>query len=365
MANSILLQRNSRVYLLLRGSDRLHIITVNSKLDDAKEEKLLAGTCSEAVMDEMGLTRETVMKCDLRGVAVGGCYAGSVIVLYTRGKKLKYVLTDDYTAGELDTIFSGIERFMPPAEAHARSPKTDWRKEKQQASVWRIMKPLGAGLNLAGIVCFGGTCMMGSLSTFWSTFSLLVIAASLVLYCLFPQYFSIMGKKEYKRAGYTAEVKQLTFAIMAPAMVLMVRGVSAFYFFSWKPILIGGAVAGLAVSLVLLLFSRELRESKSIFFVAVILAMLMSGGVLGQVNHMANRDTAPAKVYTVIDTDRTSSSKGGNSYYCIVALESDQEIRLPIGAGTYRRLQPGDEVTVYVGRGGLGIEYAYFVGIPE
>ena len=63
----------------------------------AQEEKVvtLSGNAyitsgSNAAIDEMGLTRETIMKTDLRGVAIGGCCAGDIIVLYTKDKKLKY-----------------------------------------------------------------------------------------------------------------------------------------------------------------------------------------------------------------------------------------------------------------------------------
>ena len=114
MDNYLLLQKNSRIFLLVDYVDRFHIITVDSKLDDVKEEKVLTGACSEAVMDEMGLTRRTIMKTDLRGIAIGGCCAGDIIVLYTKGEKLKYALSDDYSDSDIQTIFTGLTRFQPP-----------------------------------------------------------------------------------------------------------------------------------------------------------------------------------------------------------------------------------------------------------
>ena len=95
MVAYLLLQKNNRVFLLVRYPDRYHIIAVNHKLDEEKEEKMLSGYCSDAAMDEMGLTRETVMMANLRGVGIGGCRAGDAVVLYMKDRKLKYVLSDD------------------------------------------------------------------------------------------------------------------------------------------------------------------------------------------------------------------------------------------------------------------------------
>ena len=136
MDNYLLLQKNSRVSLLVRYTDRYHIIAVNNKLDEDKEEKVLAGNCSDAVIDEMGLTRVTIMTKDLRGVAIGGCCAGDVIILYTKDKKLKYVLSDDYSDEEIKAIFAGIARFQPPQNAGSKSRKADWRVFCWYIFVW-------------------------------------------------------------------------------------------------------------------------------------------------------------------------------------------------------------------------------------
>lgn len=363
MDNYLLLQKNSRVSLLVRYADRYHIIAVNNKLDDDKEEKVLAGNCSDAVIDEMGLTRVTIMTIDLRGVAIGGCCAGDIIVLYTKDKKLKYVLSDDYSDEEIKAMFTGIERFRPPQNGGSKSRKADWRTEMQTESMRKVMGPIGVVLNLCGCVCLVGTSLFGRHSVLWSTFCLLVTAISIGLYLLYPQYFSIMVSKEYKRVGYTAKVKYLEFAIMAPALALTLRSLRDYSFPNWIPLLIAGVVVGFAATIIMYIFSKEVRENTSLIVVVLLLSVIVSSGIVGQLNHLANFGADEPQTCTVIDTEREDGGRHADRYYCTVALASGSEVEVPISGSVYNKLQSGDLVTVYIGQGAFGIEYAYFVEI--
>lgn len=361
MDNYLLLQKNSRISLLVKYTDRYHIIAVNNKLDDDKEEKVLAGNCSDAVIDEMGLTRVTIMAKDLRGVAIGGCCAGDVIVLYTKDKKLKYVLSDDYSDEEINVVFTGIERFQPPKNGGSKSRKAEWRTEMQTESVWKVMKPIGVILNFCGIVCLFGICLFGRLNALWSIFCLVTMAVSIGLYCFFPQYFSIMGKKEYKRVGYTAKVNHLNVAIVAPALALTFRSMSDFGFLNWIPVLIASVVSGFVVTIIMYIFSKEVRENTSLKIVVLLLSVLCSIGIVEQLNHLANFDADEYQICTVIDTEIYDGRKHVDQYYCTVALASGSEVEIPISRSVYKKIQSGDLVTIYIGKGALGIEYAYFV----
>lgn len=363
MDNYLLLQKNSRVSLLVRYTDRYHIIAVNNKLDDDKEEKVLAGNCSDAVIDEMRLTRETIMKTDLRGVAIGGCCAGDVVVLYTKNRKLKYVLSDDYGDEEINAMFTGIERFQPPKNGESKSHKSDWRTEMQVESMRKIMGIIGGVLNFCGCVFFAGTSLFGRLSVLWSITCLLIMVISIGLYFVYPQYFSVMGRKEYKRVGYTAKVKHLDFAIMAPALALTLRSLSDFYFPNWAPLLIAGAVVGFAASIIMYIFSREVRENTSLIVVVLLLSMFVSCGLVGQLNHLANYGADEPQTCTVIDTERDDGGRHADQYYCSVSLESGVEMEIPISGSVYNKLQAGDMVTIFAGQGAFGIEYAYFIEI--
>ena len=363
MVNSLLLQKNSRISFLVRYTDRYHIIAVNNKLDEDKEEKILSGNCSEAVIDEMGLTRETIMKKDLRGVAIGGCSAGDVIVLYTKDRKLKYVLSDDYGDEEINAMFTGIERFQPPKNDGSKNRKADWRTEMQNESMQKVMGPIGVALNIIGCVSFAGTTILGRLSCMWSIMCLCTMAVSIGLYFLYPQYFSVMSRKEFKRIGYTAKVKHLTLAVMAPALALTLRSLRDFYFPNWVPLLIAGVAVGFAVTIIMYIFSREVRENTSLIVVILLLAVFVSCGIVGQLNHIANIDAAEPQTCTVIDTARDEGGRHADRYYCTVSLESGAELEIPISGSVYNKLQDGDMVAIFTGQGAFGIEYAYFVEI--
>lgn len=359
MERCLLIQKKSRIFLLLKYPDRYHIIDVNDKLDEQAENTVLAGDCSDADIARMGLKRVTILKSDLRGVAIGGCLAGDVIVLYTKGRKLKYVLSDDCAEEDIKAMFIGIERFQPPKNAGSKHRNADWRTEIQTESMGKKMGIIGVVLNLCGCVCFVCTSLFGRLSAMWSTVCLLITAVSLGFYFLYPQYFSIMGRKEYKRVGYTAKVKHLDFAILAPALALELRCLRDFHFLNWMQVLIAGGVFGIVLSIVIYLFSREVRENTGFAVVVLLFTLFVSSGFVGQINHLANPGVQNPQICTVIDTERENGVKRADRYYCVVELSSGAEMEIPISGSRYHALQPGDAVSIYIGKGAFGIEYAY------
>lgn len=360
MVAYLLLQKNNRVFLLVRYPDRYHIIAVNHKLDEEKEEKVLSGYCSDAAMDEMGLTRETVMMANLRGVGIGGCRAGDAVVLYMKDRKLKYVLSDDGDEN-IDAVFAGIERFQAPKNVGSKSRKRDWRTELQTEPMGKIMGIIGSGLNVCGGVCLVGTALFGRLSMVWPAICLLTMAAAIGMYLVYPQYFSMMGSTEYKRAGYTAKVKHVRFAILAPAFILSVQILVDFYFFNWWPLIIAGGIVGIAVTILMHIFSREVNENASLSVLVLLLAIFFSWGVIGEINHIANFHAEEPQILTVADTRKVNGAKGSTRYYCIATEESGREMKIPISRSNYEQLQPGDKASIYIGEGAFGIEYAYFL----
>lgn len=361
MDNYLLLQNKKRLFMLVRYPDRFHLITVNSKLDEKNEERVLSGACSDPAMDEMGLSFETIPTTDLRGVAIGGCFAGDQIVLYTKSSKRRFELSDDYIEEDMEAIFSGIERFLAPENKKSKSHKEDWRTQMQTQPMRNIMDSVGFALNLVGGISFFGITFFGRLSTMWSVACLSVMAVSLGLYFVYPQYFSIMESKEYKRLGYTAKVKHIGLSIAFPAMALVLRTLSDFAFPAWKPLLIAGAIAGIAAFAAVFILSREVRDHLSLTFTALFLSLFVSWAIVGQLNHLANFSAGAPQTYTVVHTERERNTKGQDRYYCTVVLEDGSELELPISAATHSQLLPGDAASVYTGLGALGIAYAYYV----
>lgn len=357
MENYILLQNKNRTYILLAYPDRYHIITVNKKLDDITEEKLLSGYFSDNAIDEMGLTRETITKTDLRGVAIGGCFAGDAIILYTKNKKLKYELSEDYGLVFVESLFAGVNRFAPPKNNSKKKRKEDWRTPLQNEKVLKYTKVIGYILNTLGVICFFGTSLLGRLSILWSSACLLVMAFSVVLYLIYQPYYFLFGSKIFKEFGYTGKVTHLDGATILPAGALVIRCLDDFCFTNWVSILIGCAAATAIISIVMYLLSKDIRKDGDILILCIFFTALFSFGIVGHVNHLMNFDIGTPTQYTVIDKHHSSGRHSRSS--CTVIDQNGTEMEIPIDAKTYRRLIVGESVPVHMETGALGIAYAY------
>lgn len=360
MNNSLLFQKSGRVFLFVGYPDRFHIITVNNKLDNQAEQRVLSETCSNAVMDELGLARETIMKKDLRGVAIGGCCAGDTVILYTKNKKLKFTLSDDYDSNALNAIFDGIERFQSPKKSKARPQKVDWRTNMQTESMRKITRAIGLVLESCGFLCLIGGSWFGRLSTVWSIICLLITAFSFGLYLRYPQYYTIIDWRNCKRIGYTAKVSHLEIAVMGPALALTIRCMNDFCFPNWVPLSIASVVLGIAIFIIMNKFAREVKENTDLAIIVLLLSIIASLGMIGQLNHLLNFNDRVPQMSTVLNTEK-DSNKGTDQHYCTVELDSGVEMEVPISNSEYDKLQPGDMVPIYIGQGAFGIEYAYLI----
>lgn len=357
MDNHLLLQKGNHTYILLSYPDRYHIITVDKHLDEKTEEKLLSGCFSDQVMDEMGLTRETVRKADLRGISISGYFAGDTLILYTKNKKLKFELADYYDLAFVDSLFSGIERFKPPKNGSAKIKKEDWRTPLQSEKMQTITKIIGMSLNTIGLILFFITAIFGRLNNFYTSACILLMVISAGMYFAYQPYYYIFGEKLYKELGYTAKVTHLDGAMLLPAYALFLRCIKDFRFTNWVSILIGCIAACALVTTVLYLFSKDCRKERDVFILAIFFTALLSFGIVGHVNHLLNFEKDAPIHCTVVD----KHASGGKThiYRCTVIREDGIEMDIPIDAATYRWTLTGETIPVHIETGALGIEYAY------
>ena len=363
MVNHLILQRQNQFYLLIQYPDRYHIITVNKRLEKEIEERILASVCNDAFLDEMGLKRETIPKQELRGVAVGGRYAGDVVVLYRGREKLKFVLSDDYTAEYIDGMFASVERFPAPKSSASRNRNHDWRKELQDPAMMNGMGLIGSALNLAGGAHFFLNLLFSNSDPLWFMAGFVISLVAFLLYLVFPQYYSIMGKKEYKRAGYTANVTQLEFAVLFPMLSVSISAMSLYQILDWPALLIWMAAISVAAIVLLCCFSREAKENTGILVAFSLVMIFVSMGISEHLNHVLNFHGSEPQPYVVTEKEYRNVRRGPDSYECTVILEDGTELEVDVPRDIYHQIQEGDQIFVYIGPGGLGIEYAYFVGI--
>ena len=347
----IVLESKGKTSLLVKYPEKYLLVMVDKQLSQINEERLLAG-CSDAVLAEMKLKYQAIPLKDLRGVAVGGTYAGDSLTLYTKSSKLKYVLSDDYTQEELDALFAGIQRFQPPQQTQGKAKGSDWRTAAQTEEMWKMLGPVGTALNMVG---GASLILMLFMDAAWG---LLVAVAAVGLYLKFPQYFTILSSKYRKHIK--ARVHDLSLAMMAPVLAVLLS--LKFKVINW-PLLVAEVAVLTAVLMVLFYrFSREVRESTDAVVIAMVISVLLSWGLLVQGNHVLNFDLPEPEPYTLMEKDTEQSSKGGRRYYYIIQTEGGETLKLRIAGRCYDAWDIGDQVPAVIDTGAFGIRYAY---IPE
>lgn len=239
--------------------------------------------------------------------------------------------------------------------------KMEWRTPEQKAELWKILGPLGTVMTVVGVAVMCATIME---ETRLIGVAGCAVAAILcfVLYLRFPQYYTLMSKKEYKKGGFTSSVKHLDVAMMAPclglAMQLMRFCITGWVWFVILVLLLtAGGVALLWVGF------REVREHEGVQIAAFVLALFLSIGLVVNGNHYLNFSGELHQSYTVLELTRSRSSRGVSSNACVIELKPGREVKIPLTFQQYQALQPGDTVEVFYGRGAFGVEYAYIVDV--
>ncbi len=363
MVNHVLLRKGGKLLLLVQYPDRYYLVTVDRKLTQEAETRLLSGSCSPQTIQELGLTCQTITRQDLRSVSFTGGNAGDRLNLYTNSNTLKYQLDDDFAGQDIRQMFPDIPRVQPPSGTGGHGAK-DWRTSRQTESGRKTARIAGFVLNVLGLGCSVVAAMNTSshgLSLLWPLACLGAVIVNLAVYLCFPQYFSIMGYKEYKRAGHTAQVRHLDLGVFVPATILFFCGFRSLTVLSWGKLLLMGVVLGAVLLVILRKLSRELRENQTSLLAFGLVMLLFSCGLLLQLNHLVNPALDQTQQVTISETEKNRHRRG-TSYDCTVVLENGEEVELSISKALYNRIKPGDTVEVYVGEGALGIRYGFVVG---
>lgn len=347
-------EKSTNVCLLVRYPNRFHIITVNGKLTEEAEERILSAPCNDSALDEMGIKRLTLHRADLLGVGIGGGLAGDILVLHTRDKKLRYVFSDDCSEEDMTALFDGIKRMQPPKNSKSSKLKKDWRAGGQNPELRDKLSLVGFLVNAAGFILAAGALLDGRKHPIWYTLSLLVTLTAFYLYLRYPLYFSMLGKKEYQRHRYSAQVTQLFYVVCASFFVFLYRMMAVSPF---RTLFLFLAGVGCSVLLAILLYrkSQEIRQHLDILLVIFCAGAIYFFCVAVHLNAFLNFDELPPRAYEVTGLD---SYKGSKS--CFVRL-SGEEVELDLPLALHDAVQVGDSVMVVHDWGFFGAEYAYVV----
>lgn len=342
-------QGQNKHFLLLRNGEQLHIITVDKRLTEEAEEKLLSiYPCQEEAIREMGINFRSVTP---RGVAVSGPDAGDALVLYIRKKKEKYVLSDDYAMEQVTAFFDGIQRFYPPKKKGKKDPDA-WRLEEQKAEwlPWmRRIKWLLMGVSVL-------SCVLLLQSPVWGVPGLLVSLACMALDIRYAAYFTLLDW------GKGREQKHAIGLGLAASLPLLVQTlyVSRAYDFIGMDVFLWSVAAAAVVGLVMKGLAREFEDRTEDLLALVLLVAIMASGPVGLVNGLADRDRPQVQTVCIEKKYISNGAKRADRYMLEFSLADGREAQLEVSAGDYAYFEVGDSIGVQVRKGCLGIEYVSF-----
>lgn len=353
----LILLKEGKHYFLLNAGNRLHLINLNDRFTEDKENKLFSMyPCSEALISEFDITYTTIYKKDLRGVSFGGADTGCELSLLTGKTKSKYVLSDDTAPELLDDYFKGIKRMKPSKRKLPKSPD-QWRKQAQDPEILQKMKILRYVI-VAGTV-ISCACFLFRVAPYklWITLCMLCSAACLILASKYPAYFTLLDLEDKKhRPKYGIGLGWIS---TFPLMLLTVRTLYM-NVLQLGRLFVYAAIFTAILAVLLWVIVKELRNH-SAGFAAMVLALLVgSMGVVGQMNYLLDTSTEEITAYTVMEL-KQHSSRRNRSYQCTITLQDGEEYKMNISREAYKELTVGDQIQVAHRKGGLGLEYIYLV----
>ena len=119
-------------------------------------------------------------------------------------------------------------------------------------------------------------------------------------------------------------------------------------------LLVVGAVVGLLTGAALMWRSRAYRSGGIGLLIGL---MLLSGGLVAQVNQLLDFGPTTEYALTVDETEQHRSGRGGTRYYCHVTMPDGEQEQFSIPWKRFEELSSGDSITVIVHDGALGLEY--------
>ena len=343
----LLLQQGQKLFMLLRSGSKFHLFTVDKRFTEEREEKLMQlYPCSEETLRELGVTFTAWY---VRGVAAGGCDAGEELILYIGKKKHRYTLSDDYTQEQMSRFFEGIEKHPMPKKKYKPS---DWRLEKQHKELIPLMK----GIKYVLLVLSIGSC--AGLLFHHPAWSILGIGVSLccgALDLVYPQYFTLLD------LGKNSNQKHAIGLSLSASLPIMVQALYVFarYNYLTMEIFFWSAGLGIVICIIFGLWCREMADRTGDLLAMLLLLVMFLSGPIGMVNALTDR--AEPEISRVTVEDKYISAGKSTSHYCTVILKSGEKFDLEVTSDQYDAIAAGQQISIALHPGGLGIEYISLV----
>lgn len=349
--------------VLFADDKAFYIAELHKELTNEQLNQLRLGKCTVAQMQEMGVSGTTIARGDIRGIAVEGYDRADELVFHLNSKKkLAILFSRHYAQEEADAFFKGLSRFQKAKGRQARRGRRhkDWHVREQDPQLRKRLKPIGTGLKWAACISALGFFWKPEWMRLWLILYSFWAVAAIGLLVVFEPYFTLMDSKEYRQAGYSAQIIELSVFPFLP-LGLMLFGLDRYTLaapgINWA---IGG-IAAAVLTLVLWILLREFQENPMHMVAFCFAAVVLCTALVGHVNHYFAWEEMTSCSAQVVDKDK-SSGRRHRDYDLTVVLEDGRELILDVGSGTYEQTEVGDTVSVDMRTGALGIEYAILGG---
>lgn len=190
----------------------------------------------------------------------------------------------------------------------------------------------------------------------FAALSLLPGPVVLILLCMFPED-TTLEEKPKNANGRIEMVSPLVFSGAAPCL----RVLFDFNILDWPRLLIYAAIVLVLIIVALTIFNKPLRQKIGTLLCAILLCCFFVVGSVGQLNYLLDFSQPQSQAAQITDMHISTSSKGPDRYLLDVITDDGAEMELQVSQSEYLALTLGDQVTVIIFSGGLGIPYA-FVG---
>lgn len=363
------LQRGKLEYLIIRMGDEFHIIDCDEALTREKRFAILESGCTPAQMQEMGLSGMTIPKSDIKELTVTGCgFQDDVIFYLNNRKKLAFWFPQAYEQRKVDDFFRGIPRKMVKTRYRFKGGKNiDWRIREQNFELYQKLRPVGWVFNILCAATILVPLLLRRLllrPIGWCVIGLSVVAIGLDLFL--PEYFTIMSiqdsdrfsDRKYGQRKPQTRAINIGFGLFCAVGFFALACGGEYCFFDDFRVLPVALISVLVIGIPLLLFVREFMEYFTGWLVTLVLILIFNGfAFIPHFNHVLGPELTSCTA-TVVDTHSSTSSKGHDRYYCDVVLPDGRELDVEVSGKEYDAAEPGDTMTLQVGTGFFGIDYA-------
>lgn len=197
--------------------------------------------------------------------------------------------------------------------------------------------------------------------TIITVLSFITALVPFVMYIAFPKYLSMADLNKYQPTMSNGKLNLLS-STFVPACVILIRILLEsrnYVSFDFARLAVISAILFVVLLTVMLLTTAEYKKKKSAIFTIVVGLILLCGSLVYSVD--TRFDFAPTQMVQCQVTEHSTHTDNNDNvtYYLHVEFQ-DKSIRLEVSKQTYEQTEDGQQITISVQSGALGIQKAIY-----